>query len=87
MKKFVGGLTLAAVVSLCLISMAVATDTKTPAKAGTETKEDEGLQPAIVIDELRHDMGEVYEQDKFKHVFKVRNTGEADLVIKNVKPG
>ena len=83
MRKLASGLTLAIVVSLLLISVAVATDTKTD----TEAAGDEGLQPAIVMPELRHDMGEVFEREKYTHVFKVQNTGDADLVIKNVKPG
>lgn len=44
-------------------------------------------QPAIVIDEMRHDMGEVFEQDKYVHVFKVKNVGQANLEIVSVKPG
>lgn len=83
MRKLACGLMLAAIVSLLLISVAAATDTKTDTKKAG----DEGPQPAIVMPELRHDMGEVFERDKYAHVFKVQNTGKADLVIKNVKPG
>jgi hypothetical protein len=32
-------------------------------------------------------MGEVFEQDKYIHVFKVKNVGNADLEIISVKPG
>ncbi|UCH82956.1 MAG: DUF1573 domain-containing protein [Candidatus Latescibacterota bacterium] len=83
MKKLVGGLTLAVVISLLLITVAAATDKK----AGTDTTADKDGQPAIVIEQMRHDMGEIFEQDKYRHVFKVKNDGDADLVIKSVKPG
>ena len=44
-------------------------------------------QPKIYIEELRYDLGEVYEQDKYSHKFKVENKGNADLKIEKVKPG
>ena len=44
-------------------------------------------QPAILIEEMRHDMGEVFESDFYKYAFIVKNVGEADLHIKSVKPG
>ena len=43
--------------------------------------------PTIVIEEPRHDLGELYEQKVFRHTFKVKNTGKADLHIQSVKPG
>ena len=43
--------------------------------------------PVIVIQEPNHNMGEIFEAKVYKHVFKVRNEGNADLVIENVKPG
>jgi hypothetical protein len=48
---------------------------------------DEEKQPKIVIEEMRHDFGETYEQKVYKHTFKVKNTGDAELFIKQVKPG
>jgi len=45
------------------------------------------LQPAIVIPKIRHDFGEMFEQEKYEYAFVVRNTGKADLVIEDVKPG
>jgi hypothetical protein len=47
----------------------------------------EDIHPTIVIEEPRHDLGEIYEQKAYRHTFKVKNTGKADLHIKNVKPG
>jgi hypothetical protein len=73
MKKLLGGLTLACMVAVLLYA-AVA-------------RAQEGPLPLCVIEEMRHDMGEVFEQDKYAHVFKVRNSGEAELQILSVKPG
>ena len=42
--------------------------------------------PKIEIDEMLHDMGEVFQRDTYKHGFSVKNTGDADLVIEKVKP-
>jgi hypothetical protein len=44
-------------------------------------------QPQIVIPKMLHDLGSVFEQDKYEYTFVVQNTGKADLVIDNVKPG
>lgn len=48
--------------------------------------EDE-LQPQIEIPKIRHDVGKVFEQDKYEYGFVVRNRGKADLVIEKVDPG
>jgi hypothetical protein len=47
----------------------------------------EDKHPTIVIEETRHELGEQYERKVYRHTFKVKNTGEADLQIKQVKPG
>ena len=47
--------------------------------------QDEG-QPALDIPKLRHDFGKVFEREEYKYEFKVRNRGQAELVIKDVKP-
>jgi hypothetical protein len=44
-------------------------------------------QPAIIIDEIVHDFGTVFQQESYKHTFVVKNEGKADLIIKEVKPG
>lgn len=49
--------------------------------------EDDAAKPRIVIEEMRHDLGEVYEAEKYTHKFTVKNEGAADLLIENVKPG
>jgi hypothetical protein len=47
----------------------------------------EPLQPQIYIQKMRHDFGKTYEQETFEYTFIVKNRGQADLVIDNVKPG
>lgn len=44
-------------------------------------------QPNVVIEEMRYNFGEVFEQKAYVHTFRVRNEGTADLQIKKVKPG
>ena len=73
MRQILGGLTLACTVAVLLLAVA--------------TRAQEGPLPLAVIEEMRHDMGEVFEQDKYLHVFKVRNSGNAELQIISVKPG
>jgi len=45
------------------------------------------LQPKIVIPQIRHDLGDIFELEKYEYAFVVRNTGRADLLIEEVKPG
>lgn len=44
-------------------------------------------KPAIEITNTTYDFGKIYKQDKYTHAFTVRNVGNADLVIEEVKPG
>jgi hypothetical protein len=46
-----------------------------------------GGEPTALIENMRHDFGQIYEQKSFKHTFKVKNTGSGDLNIEQVKPG
>jgi hypothetical protein len=36
---------------------------------------------------MTYDFGEVFERDKYEYKFTVRNRGDADLMIEDVKPG
>ena len=47
----------------------------------------EPLQPKMYIQKMRHDFGKTYERETFEYTFVVKNRGQADLVINNVKPG
>lgn len=46
----------------------------------------DGPKPEIFIEEMHHDLGEVYEQEKYTHRFLVQNKGAADLKIESVRP-
>jgi hypothetical protein len=46
-----------------------------------------GPKPVIEIPKMKHDFGEVFEREKYEYTFIVRNRGNADLVIEDVKPG
>lgn len=48
---------------------------------------DDEKYPTILIEETRYEFGTVYEKKAYKHAFKVKNSGTADLEIKEVKPG
>lgn len=43
--------------------------------------------PALVIPSARHDAGQVWQGETVSHTFAVRNEGEAELRILQVKPG
>lgn len=46
---------------------------------------DAGKMPVIKWENPEHDFGTINEGDKVEHVYKFTNTGNADLVISNVK--
>lgn len=48
---------------------------------------DVASQPKLVIEETRYDFGKLYEEDFYKHTYRVKNTGTTDLIIDKVKPG
>ena len=43
--------------------------------------------PQLVIESPTHDFGEVKTGTPLKWIFKIKNTGKADLVINSVSPG
>ncbi len=43
--------------------------------------------PHIAIDAAEYDAGEIYEGETIVHSFTVKNTGTAELTIKDVKAG
>lgn len=55
--------------------------------AGVGGAQDDGRAPVAEFSESTFDFGQVFEQDEYRHVFKVRNRGKADLLIEDVKPG
>lgn len=50
------------------------------------TQADEG-KPAAVIEKASHDFGSVYEGVDVIHDFVIRNKGDADLEVTDVKAG
>ncbi len=44
-------------------------------------------EPKLHIKEMRHDFGDVFQQEKYEATFTIENTGAADLLISDVKPG
>lgn len=44
-------------------------------------------QPRISFDAIKYDAGEVWEGEEVAHTFIVKNTGTAQLDIKNVRAG
>ena len=58
-----------------------------PAMSQDDDAAKDTAKPRIVIEEMRHQLGDVYEAEKYTHVFTVKNAGDADLKIEKVKPG
>lgn len=46
-----------------------------------------GKKPVITIAEPSFNFGDLYHQDQYAHTFTVKNTGTADLLVEDVKPG
>lgn len=55
--------------------------------AGAPQTATSGKKPAIEIPRMRQDFGQVFERAKYEYAFVVRNRGNADLVIEDVRPG
>lgn len=51
-----------------------------------EDKKPEGPLPVMEFDNLEHDFGTVSEGEKAIHIYKVKNTGSAPLIIQNAQP-
>src|SRR5262245_27923526 len=54
-------------------------DAKAPAPGGP--------RPVIQLPSMAFNFGEIYHQDSYVHAFTVKNVGNADLTIEDVKPG
>ena len=64
---------------------ASATTPSTPATTAPEEKPD-GPLPVAEFDKLDHDFGTVNEGPKVSHTYKLKNTGQAPLIIQNASP-
>jgi hypothetical protein len=60
---------------------------KEPATKEQKPEATSAQKPAMEIDVIEHDAGEVFEGTLVKHDFTVKNMGKADLLIKKVNPG
>ncbi len=67
--------------NICLLAVAAIS-----LVGGVQSARSQG-QPKIDIPETRHDFGRVFERKQYIHDFVVYNRGDADLIIKNVRPG
>lgn len=74
------------IVAVAAFSLAVALSA---AYAAQEATKNEGgaPKPAIEIPRMKIDLGQMFEREKYEYKFVVRNRGNADLVIQDVKPG
>ncbi len=76
----------APILALFLAVAALAQTTRSQLEPG-QSPADAPPAPKMVIDSLSHDFGEVKAGVPLVHVFKLKNMGKGDLLIKNVSPG
>lgn len=57
----------------------------TKVTAQENTSEANKVYAGMDFEEKSYDFGEITQGDKVEHVFKFKNTGDTDLIIKNVK--
>jgi len=55
------------------------------APAPSQGTEQKGKAPKIVLEETLFNFGEMHQETKSTHIFKIKNTGDADLEIKDIK--
>jgi len=76
--------------ALLVAAIAMAQESGKPSPAGSppaEQKAVTGTRPVMEVPRLNYDFGEVFHLDSYGYAFIVRNRGNADLVIEDVKPG
>lgn len=74
--------------ALMVTAMAFAQESATtPPAQETAKKAAPGTRPVIDVPRLNYDFGETFHLEKYAYAFVVRNRGNADLVISDVKPG
>jgi hypothetical protein len=83
-----GSALLIAGVALAQEAGKTAPEGKTPAPAAPAAKPAaQGTRPSIEMPRLNYDFGETFHLEQYAYAFVVRNRGNADLVIEDVKPG
>ena len=72
---------------LALALMLPASGVAQHAHDGAKAPAPGGPRPVIQFPSMSFNFGETYHQDSYVHSFTVKNAGNADLLIEDVKPG
>lgn len=83
--KFLRPISLLALIMACAIAGSALQ--KQPGKSAGPVAGENGAQPLLVIESATHDFGEIKAGTPLRHAFKIKNTGNADLLIESVSPG
>lgn len=78
---------ISAIALAAMLAVAVAAQQKQSPNQPNGGSASPGAAPLMVIDSFTHDFGEVKAGTPLRYVFKVKNQGNADLLINNVSPG
>lgn len=62
------------------------TTTPTPAATPAADQKPEGPLPVLEFEKMEHDFGVVTEGQKVSYTYKLKNTGQAPLIIQNAQP-
>lgn len=63
-----------------------ATPSTTPSATPVSEEKPEGPLPVAQFEKVEHDFGTITEGQKVTYVYKVKNTGEAPLIIQSAQP-
>ena len=72
---------------IALMAIAAGAQEKQPPAQPNGSGTPSGAAPKLVIESYTHDFGEVKAGEPLRYAFKIKNEGNADLVINNVSPG
>ncbi len=72
---------------VALLVAAAAAQEKQPPAQPNGGSAPPGAAPKLVIESYTHDFGEVKSGEPLRYAFKIKNDGNADLVINSVSPG
>ena len=73
--------------ALLIAGVALAQEAGKTAPAPEAKKAAPGGKPTMEVPRLNYDFGETFHLDAYGYAFVVRNRGNADLIIEDVKPG
>lgn len=72
---------------LTLLVVTAAAQDKQPPAQPSGGSAPSSAAPKLVIESYTHDFGEVKSGEPLRYAFKIKNDGNADLVINSVSPG